>query len=409
MTLQTQDEMERELIAPRVAPPLIRRPGVAQRATAISQRAATWIRADGWPIFVYTCSRLVLLLVAWLDVVVTRRPLASALSLFDGRWYLTAVNHGYPDHAVHGKSTLGFLPAYPLAIRAVATVTTSSLVAALLLALAGGLVTAVLVSRLTAHWWGERVARKAVLVYCLFPGSIVFSMAYSECLTLPLVLGCLLALRRRRWALAGALAGVAGAVEPAAVILIVVCVAAAWQEIAAAGWQDRAARRSLLAPLLAPAGLAAFAVYLWDRTGTPFASLAAQRYGWHQGDPFALLDQPVAQRLLAHPVSVFGHLANFSLWNGVLGTVFLLFALRQLWRHREELSQGALIWTLGVGAMTLWSVMTLTNARMLLIAFPAVVIWARVLEGRGFRLFLAAECGVFVLASALTLAGLMLP
>ncbi|HZC39614.1 MAG TPA: hypothetical protein VE343_03005 [Streptosporangiaceae bacterium] len=409
MTLQTQDEMERELIALRVAPPLTR-PGIALRATAIAQRAAAWIRAHSWPILVYAGTRIVLLLVAWLDVIITRHPLAGELSLFDGRWYLAVLDAGYPDYAVHGKSTLGFLPAYPLAIRAVATVTTSSpLVAALLISLAGGLVTAVLLGRLTGHWWGERGARKAVLVYCLFPGSIVFSMAYSECLTLPLVLGCLLALRRRRWALAGAQAAVAGAVEPAAAILILVCLAVAWQEIASAGWQDRAARRSLLAPLLAPAGLAAFAVYLWDRTGTPFASLAAQRYGWHQGDPFALLDQPVAQRLLAHPVSVFGHLGNFSLWNGLLGTVFLLFALRQLWRYRDELSPGTMVWTLGVGAMTLWSVMTLTNARMLLIAFPAVVIWARVLEGRRFRLFLAAETAVFVLASALTLAGLMLP
>jgi hypothetical protein len=53
--------------------------------------------------------------------------------------------------------------------------------------------------------------------------------------------------------------------------------------------------------------------------------------------------------------------------------------------------------------------MSLTNARMLLIAFPAVIVWARVLPGRRYALFLGAEAALFLLASALTLAGIMLP
>lgn len=139
-----------------------------------------------------------------------------------------------------------------------------------------------LVQRLAAGWWGgEATARRAVLLFCLFPGSVVFSMAYSECLTLPLVLGCLLALRSERWLVAG----FASAVGPAAVILFPVCLAVAWRRIKASSCRDPAARRSLLAPLLAPAGLAIFAVYLWIHTGTPLASYEAQHYGWHQGDP----------------------------------------------------------------------------------------------------------------------------
>ena len=53
--------------------------------------------------------------------------------------------------------------------------------------------------------------------------------------------------------------------------------------------------------------------------------------------------------------------------------------------------------------------MSLTNARMLLIAFPAVIVWARRFGSRRRIAFLAVEAAVFVLASALTLAGLMLP
>jgi hypothetical protein len=321
-----------------------------------AQRAVAWLRTSGWPVLVYVPSRLAVYLVAGLDAWVTHRSLAGELSLFDGQWYLRLADHGYPDQALHVKSSLGFLPLYPLAIRGLAGVLAGSpLAAALLVSFAGGLLAAVLVQRLAALWWGERTARRAVVAFCLFPGAVVFSMAYSEGLTLPLVIGC------------------------------------------------------LLAPLLAPSGLVAFAVYLWWRTGTPFASYEAQRYGWHQGDPVTLFTQPVTGRILDHPLSVLGYLDNPSLWNGLLGTVFLVVSLVKLLRVRHELTPGTMLWTCGVGAMTVWSVMTLTNARMLLIAFPAVIVWARCLPSRRFAVFLGVEAAVFLFASAITLAGLMLP
>ncbi len=377
---------------------------------ATAHRVPAWLRASCWPAGVYLSSRLALYLVAGADALITHRSLPAELTLFDGQWYLKLASHGYPDQVLHAKTTLGFLPLYPLMIRGLASAFSIPLAAAALtVSFAGGLAAAVLVQRLAAIWWGERVARRAVLVFCLFPGAVVFSMAYSECLTVPLVLGCLLALASKRWLTAGLLAGAASAVEPAAVILFPVCLVVAWRQIADSGWGDRAARRSLLAPLLAPSGLAAFGAYLWWWTGTPLASYEAQHYEWHQGDPFALLGQPIAEHIINHPVSVFGYLGNLSLWNGVLGTVFMAVSLLRLYRVRDELTPGALLWACGVGCMTLWSVMTLTNARMLLIAFPAVLVWARCLPRRRFAVFLGVEIAVLVLTSGLTLAGLMLP
>lgn len=400
--LRTRDEMERGSVRLRVEtllPP-----------ETVAQQVLRRLVPYRWPVLVYCCSRLVVLVVAGLDVLVTHRPLTRELSLFDGQWYLRVAAHWYPAHALHAKSTLGFLPAYPLVIRGLSGVLgVSPLAAALVISFAGGLLAAVGVHRLAGIWWDPATARRAVLVFCLFPGSVVFSMAYSEGLTLPLVIGCLLALNARRWVLAGLLAGLASAVEPAAVILLPVCAIVAWRHIRVLGWADRGARRSLLAPLLAPSGLAAFAVYLWYRTGTPFASYEAQHYGWHQGDPIALFGQPVAEKLFDHPTTLFGHLLNLSLWNGLLGTVFLIFALVQLIRVRHELTPGVIIWTCGVGAMTVWSVMTLTNARLLLIAFPAVIIWARALSGRRFVLFVGVETALLILATGATLAGHMLP
>ena len=376
-------------------------------------RIAVLARSLLWPVAIYGVSRLLLMAITGVIAALDHRALLSQLTGFDGEWYVRLAAHGYPTTALHAKSTLGFFPLYPMVMRGVAALLPVSLaVSGVVVSLLGGLVSAVLVQRLATLWWGPATARRAVAVFVLFPGSVVFSMSYSEGLTLPLVLGCLLALASKRWTLAGVLAGLATAVTPVALVLVVVCAVVALRELrqAEGGWRDRAARRSLVAPLLAPAGIAAFAVFLWAWTGTPFATLEAQHYGWHQqGIPLALLGLPVARHLIAHPGIVPDYLANWNVWNGVGGGILFVMSLARLRRVRHELSPGAIALPATVLALTLWSVMTPPNARMLLIAAPAVLVWARERPTSRFAAFLLAEIGAFVLMSALTLSGHMLP
>ncbi len=374
-------------------------------------RLASALTQARWPIAVYSLTRLALAVLAIVAAGFGRRSVVYGFFRYDGQWYLRLAEHGYPTTVPHTPSTLGFLPLYPMIIRAVSAVSFTSLArAALVVSLAGGLVAAILAYRLADAWWGERVARRATLVFCLFPGTIVFSMAYSEGLTIPLALGTLLALRSKRWLLAGLLAGLATAVEPVALVLIVVCLAAAGAEIRRRGWRDRAAWRSLAAPVLSTAGIGGFAVFLWIWTGTPMATYQAQHYGWHeQGQPLALLALPVVRHVFGHPAQVAAHILAWNLWNGILGGLFLLLSIRLLVKLRSELSVGTLVLTIGVAAITLWSVMTPPNARMTLVAFPAVLVWGRRLSGRRFGLFVAVEAALFVLASVLTYSGHMLP
>jgi hypothetical protein len=369
-----------------------------------------------WPLVAYLLSRLLLLAVAGVVGHIDHHSVVSELSLFDGQWYLKLATQGYPHHATDAKSTLGFLPLYPMVIRSVAalfslvaTPANALVSAALFTSLVGGLVSAVLVHRLASDWWGERAGRRAVVVFCLFPGSVVFSMAYSECLTLPLVLGCLLALRARRWTLAGVLAALATAAEPAALAVIPVCAVAAARELHSLGWRNRSARRALAAPLLAPLGIGSFAVFLWAWTGTPFAALRAQHYGWHQQSyPLAVFSQPIVRRLM-HAPAVVGHFLTLNLWNGVIGGVFLLISLLAILYTRRELPLEAIVWACGIALITVWSVMTPPNPRMLIIAFPAVIVWARRLSSRRLWFFLIPELVLFLLTSGLTFAGRMLP
>jgi Mannosyltransferase (PIG-V) len=362
-----------------------------------------------WPVIMYAASRLLLLGVAGLVAIVGQHAIRPEFFLFDAQWYLRLAEHGYPTVPLHIKSTLGFFPLYPLVIRAVAVAfVISAPQAALITSVTGGLVAAVLVHRLVTSWWGEATGRWATAIFCLFPGSIVFSMGYSECLTIPLAVGCLLALRSRRWWVAGILAGLATASEPVALVLIVVCLAASAQQLRSRGWRDPAARRSIVAPLLSPLGIGGFAVFLWAWTGTPFATYLAQHYGWHeQSNPFSLLTLPVVRG--ARSSDLINYVFTWNIWDGVLGAIFLVVSIVVLVRLRRELSTGTLVYTVGLAAVTLWSVLTPPNARMLLVAFPAVIIWGRRLSGRARAAFITVEVLVLIFTSALTFSGRMLP
>ena len=113
----------------------------------------------------------------------------------------------------------------------------SATVAGVLISTAGGAIATYYVYRLAADWWDRQTAFRAAVLFIVFPGSVVFSMVYSEGLLLPLAAGCLFALGRKRWLVAGLLAGFATAVQPVALALIVACAAAALAEWRRSGWR----------------------------------------------------------------------------------------------------------------------------------------------------------------------------
>jgi Mannosyltransferase (PIG-V) len=327
---------------------------------------------------------------------VTGHPLASTFGHWDGVWYSRLALGGYPDQPVHHQSVLGFFPVFPLVMWVLMHgLGISAVLAGTLISGVGGLVATVLVQRLATGWWGEQSARRATLLFCLFPGSVVFSMAYSEGLLIPLAAGCILALQSRRWVLAGVLAGIATATAATAAPLIVVCAIAARRE-----------RKALIAPLLSLTGIAAFAIYLWQWTGTPFASLIAQRDGWHERlDPVAIVHQgtlfasQLSKLNLSHPTLDLSPLA------ALIGAVVLIAGIRLLLRRPRTVSGEALIWTLAVGALAVFSEHVGPNARMLITAFPAVIVFAHRLKGRAFSWLLVANGVLLVAMSALSFTG----
>jgi Mannosyltransferase (PIG-V) len=368
-----------------------------------------------WITVVYLAARAALLLVAYLNGAFGHYNFLHELANWDGLWYRELANNGYPTHVSYLQTTLGFFPLFPITIwllDPVFTVLTghnaiwASSVAGILISGAGGLVATILVHRLADGWWGRDVARRATILFCLFPGAVVFSMVYSEGLLLPLVAGCIYALERRRWVLAGVLAGIGTAVQPVALVLVFVCLSSSLLELHRRGWRTPAARRSLIAPVLSLSGAAAFALFLWAWTGNPFANYIAQHHGWSEKtDPLALVHLTTK---LANEIS-FSHLdqpsVNLNLVVGLIGAVLLIVMLALLLHSRREVSIEAIVWTLGISFFAFTSEYVPPNPRLIFTAFPAVMVVARYAKGKWFTV-IAWTCGLlFIGLSLLTFSG----
>ena len=240
---------------------------------------------------VYFATRVLLLLAAYLLSAFGHHNFLHELANWDGLWYREVANNGYLNHPSFRQTTLGFFPLYPLTIWIVEPVFTlltahgaiwAATVAGVVISMIGGAITTYLVYRLATEWWDRKTGFRAAVLFAVFPGSVVFSMVYSEGLLLPLAAGCLLALGHRRWLVAGILAGFATAVQPVAIVLVAACAVAAFIEWRRSGWQRPVLRRVIVAPLLSLTGICAFGAFLWAWTGTPLANYEAQHHGWSE-------------------------------------------------------------------------------------------------------------------------------
>lgn len=321
--------------------------------------------------------------------------LDALLRRLDASWYLSIARFGYSAQAAttsaiedEGGAVLrgAFSPLWPLLIRAVrvAGVPLEASATVLVTVLGFGVVVGswVLVARMA----DRAAADRAALMVSFFPGSVVFSIAYAEALMLCLVVGCLLALQRRRWAIAGVLGALATATRPNAIAIVGACAWAALRAIRRNGdW------RSVIAPALAPLGAAGFHAFLWRRTGRADAWNLIQQNGWDEEVDFG-----------ARNVERLGALVRWSqpdpgtVLVGI-GLVVLVAGAWALWRWRPP---GELvIYAAGVIGLALAARTLGLRPRFLLTALPLV--WALGIWLRGERFWaalLASSGGLAVLA-----------
>ena len=318
------------------------------------------------PLGLYALARGVMLLLLSSVARARNYDIGHYLRAWDGKWYLLIARTGYVTHIPHGSGNpaqcdLGFFPLLPLAIRTVHAVTHLGWLTSgeVVVTTAGALGSIVLWQFLRDHFDVAASTRGLALV--LFsPAAVVLSMVYSESLFLLFVSLTLLALQRRWWLLAGLSAAATSALDPVGMAVVAPCAWAAYQAV-----RQRGEWRSLTAPLLAPAGLLAFFLYLWRHTGSFFEWFHAQRAGWQSG--------PLGTGIFYNAAKFFTHFfvdqnpAAKSLAAGVAASL-----VWWVWRHGRVTT--ALVYVFAVLACGALSPIIGISPRLLLRAFPLLAL-----------------------------------
>ncbi len=290
---------------PASSPPAVARSGgTVEPATLLSSSQATsWtdVVARGRPLLrpacYYLLSRVAVLAAA---LIVTSmfprlRVFHAMGTVWDGRWYLSIAQHGYPHHLFNegDGSRWAFFPGFPAAVRALAEVTRLNLPdAAVVAAFVFGLTSALAIWLAAREVFGSRLADRAVLLYVFCPTAYVLSLAYTEGLFLTAAATCLYALSRRYWITAALCACVAGLTRNAGIVVVLAVLVMALP----AAWRGRT-WRPVVAASIAPLGLVSFMAYGWAMVGTPVAFLSAERF-W-DGQHFVWFESPIGAIVVA--------------------------------------------------------------------------------------------------------------
>ena len=216
----------------------------------------------------------------------------GVLTSWDGEWYLEIVRTGYPGYVPPDitffqlEARAAFFPFFPFVVSAVSrvvdvVVSIDPAYIALMVNSVMAVVAIVLVGVLARRLFDVQVAQRAMVLFAIFPGSFVLSYAYAEPIFLVLALACMLMLLDERWLLAGLFAALGTATRPNGVALVAACAVASFVAIRA-----RRDWSSLVAPLLAPAGIVAFHLYLTFQTGEWGVWFRVQSEAWDEGTSF---------------------------------------------------------------------------------------------------------------------------
>jgi hypothetical protein len=196
------------------------------------------------------------------------------------------------------------------------------------------------------------------------PTAFVLSMAYSEGLFVAFAAGCLVALHRRSWVLAGLCAAAASATRPSGIVLTAACAVAA---IPAAVTTRRA--RPLISVALAPLGMLGFFTYLAFHTGRFDAWFITENDGWGAHTDFGYDTTRTLIRSVIHP---FAKPAGIAVITAVVvSAVLIVLLIRDQRSGRLRVPPEALVTGIGFAALAVSTSNVFSSVpRFFLPAFP---------------------------------------
>lgn len=363
------------------------------------------VRPLAVPLAFYLVSRAMALLTIYVSArVAPGKTMPGALLSWDSSWFYKAIMYGYPHVAVSGQgpehqNTIAFFPLYRMFARFVSDVTGwSALGAGVAVSLTFGAIAVVLLWMLADRLVGRDAANRTVALFCFFPASFLLIELYSEPVMLAFSIGCLLALQRRQWLLAGLCAALATAARPNALVIVGCCAWAAGRAI----WKDRE-WRSLIAPVLAPVGTIGYFTFLWHHTGDFFAWIHVEYAGWGYSEADRLTAFKSLKSLFRDQLTDMNMLMTaVAFVIAIAGLVLLAF-----WKPPAELTifaAGICLLAFGMGGPA-------SKLRYVMSAFPLAIAagrWART-ELRFSLLLASSAVGLAIYAPLVTRTTLTIP
>ena len=361
---------------------------------------ADWVAALRYCLKVYLAVRVMLFLLALLctsiipnsfPVGVPRWPAVgpsqdwhhafTAWERWDALWYLSIASDGYRTD----DASAAFFPLYPLLTRGLAEVLGGRiLLSAYLVGNIALIVGLVLLYRLTALEFSDRIARTTVLCLCVFPTAFYLFSPYTESLFLALSVGALYAARRQSWLLAGYLGALAATSRSTGLLLAAPLAVEALLQLRASSGPRRPRLLRCLGALAASGavvlGLLAYLAY-WHRRGEWDRPLGLQATFWKkvQAMPWETLQAGWEQGTAG--LAVFDR--SYRTMDLVL--VVLMLALGAAITFRIRPTYAVYFWISAVFPLTLMDPDRPLQSvpRYYLVVFP--IIWSLALLSERFR------------------------
>jgi hypothetical protein len=314
---------------------------------------------------------IALLVLAWLT---GRNGTTSdtALTSWDGHWYLSIAAHGYSGVPASltdafGRHTadtaLAFFPGYPLLVRWAGDLPGVGLVAAAFtVSLVCGVACAYGLARLGHRVGGSRsVGLILVVLFAASPMAISLSMAYSEAMFCAFAVWSLVGVVERQWLLAGLCAIGTGLVRPTAAALVATVCAAAVVALV----QRRDGWRPWVGLVLSPLGLLGYLLFVAHRTGHLTGWFMLQRQGWNSAFDGGVATVKFGLDVLASGRSVL-EVTTVAILVAAVALVVIGFRTRVPW---PLMLYGTLVLVMDLGANGLMN----SKARLLLPAFTLLI------------------------------------
>jgi Gpi18-like mannosyltransferase len=257
-------------------------------------------------VWLFLATRLLLILVTYVGYVlltqekyssapVTFQTLMTSWDQWDAKIYLRIAQTGYQP-----PYDLAFFPLFPLLIAIPGHLlgNWSYLPLGLVISNAALLGSLFIIYQLATDIAGDQIARRTILYLCIFPTAFFFFAPYNESLFVLLSTGTLLALRHRRWWLAGVLGLLAALTRNAGILLTIPYLYELWLSLDGILNNKRNLFLKLLPIVLIPLGTVLYSIYCWKLTGN-FLTFATVQSHW--------------SRQLSWP------------WQGFIQTIFELF------------------------------------------------------------------------------------